>query len=303
MENYIDFDDVNNPNTVWCWDTSGDKLSFCVKRLEHIIFGDTDSACLVMPDFMKDMSQDEITEIADFVAEEVNNSFPEFIEKVFNCPTERNQTIKTKREIVSDKSFLLTKKRYIMHVVDDDGKKCDKLKITGVEIKKSDTSVAVRDILVKLTNDLLDGRDIDYVKAHMKKLKKEFIDRPILDIAKPISCKTLKKCQDIYNMTGDMKGFPYQVRAAMFYNSMCTPQDKKIMPGDKVAIIYIRDVRSKYIALPIDTVALPEWFNDLQIDYDTEWEKANKKINNYLTSMGWDVKSLNTKKRQELFGF
>ena len=101
MENYIDFDDVNNPNTVWCWDTSGDKLSFCVKRLEHIIFGDTDSACLVMPDFMKDMSQDEITEIADFVAEEVNNSFPEFIEKVFKAIHE--ESIEVQNNIMIDR--------------------------------------------------------------------------------------------------------------------------------------------------------------------------------------------------------
>lgn len=301
-EEQIDF---LEDNKIWCWKHDGDSYAFGEVDLSTAIAGDTDSIMLslgkVFPDKYGDV--DEVVTVADTIGELTNKSFPDFCEHAFNCPATRRDTIKTDREVVSDKSLFLSKKRYIMHVVDSEGKRVDKLKIMGVEIKKSDTSKAIKSMLSELVNAILDGVSGDDLLDVVKKMKQEFKNRPSTEIAKPINVKTLKKCQDIYNTTGDMKGFPYQVRAAMFWNSMCGNRDKKIVPGDKIGLLYIRGQKSKYIGFPIDLVDFPDWFSELVVDYDTEWTKANKKIESYLSSIGMDIAGRKNSIKKELFGF
>lgn len=158
-------------------------------------------------------------------------------------------------------------------------------------------------MLSELVNAILDGKTEEEVLSLVKKMKHDFKSKPANQIAKPINVKTLKKCQDMYDTTGDMKGFPYQVRAAMFWNSLCGNRDKKIVPGDKIGLIYIRDSRSKYIGFPIDIVEFPSWFSELVVDYETEWNKAHKKLESYLSSIGWDIQGRKDAIKKDLFGF
>lgn len=250
-----------------------------------------------------ELDTDLAVEIADRIGELTNKAFPDFCMHAFNCPEERKHTIRTDREVVSDKSLFLSKKRYIMHIVDSEGHRVDKLKIMGVELKKSDTSKAVKDMLFTLVNHILDGYDEDAILTKIQEMKEWFRTLPPHDIAKPMSVKTLKKCEDSFKMTGSTKGFPYQVRAAMFWNRKCGNGDRRIMPGDKIRLLYIKNKECKYIGFPVDLTTLPDWFDDFIIDYDTEWEKANTKIESYLSSVGLDVSGRKAAIRQDLFGF
>lgn len=260
---------------------------------------------VTLPPSMDDISVEDLVLVADEIAEEVNASFPQFVKDIFNAPESRQDVVKTGREVVFDKAFFLTKKRYVIHVINDEGKPCDKLKMKGVEIKKSDCSPAVKTLLLELVTSILDGKSMEEVLDLIKTMKNEFRDRfSPQELATPISCKTLKACQDSYKITGSMKGFPYQVRAAMFYNSLCGPKDQLIYSGDKIRLLYIKGAESKYIGFPSDLEEMPEWWlKDFKIDYDTEWEKAHKKLTNYLGSMGWDIQSRKKKVAEELFGF
>lgn len=300
---YTDFEETNK---IWGW-VSIDKPPFYeFKEIEinNAIAGDTDSIMLSIDELVDGMEQKEIVSFADEIGKMTNESFPEFCKHAFNCPESRKDTIKTDREIVSDKSFFLSKKRYIMHVIDKEGKEKDELKIMGVELKKSDTSVAVKKLLMILVNMILDGASMGDVLQRVKMMKKEFREFSPKEIAKPISVKSLKKSQDIFEMTGDLKGIPYHNRAAMFWNKIKKPNDKEIYTGEKIGVLYIKHKMSKYIGIPIDLISFPDWFeNDIIIDYDTEWSKAEKKLNNYLSSMGWDLASRKEEQRQKLFGF
>lgn len=266
---------------------------------------DTDSSMVKLPDSLQGVNEEDLILIADTVADAVNDSFPQYMQDIFNIPDSRKDVIQTGREIVFDKAFFLTKKRYIIHVIDDEGKKCDKLKIQGVEIKKSDTSTAVKTLLMELVNDILDDKSMECVLDRIRVMKEEFRDRfTPQEIATPISCRTLKKCQDSFKITGSMKGFPYQVRAAMFYNSLCGPKDQLVYSGDKIRLLYITGASSKYIGFPADLEEMPEWWlDDFKIDYNTEWDKAHKKLTNYLTAMGWDNGSRKRAAAEDIFGF
>ena len=298
-------DDFVETNVIWGWVDDAD-IGYRWDKIDlnNLKFGDTDSAGLSVHHlFPVDVGVDEVVEVADTIGMLTNKSFPDFCMHAFNCPEARKNVIKTDREVVSDKSLFLSKKRYIMSVVDNEGQRVNKLKIMGVELKKSDTSKAIKSLLMELVMAILDGRNEEELLPMIKEMKIRFKTFPASEIAKPISVKTLKKCQDMYNTTGDMKGFPYQVRAAMFWNTLCGRTDKTIVPGDKVGLLYIRHHKSKYIAFPIDMTNFPEWFETIQVDYDTEWEKAHKKLESYLASIGLDIQGRKDTIKQELFGF
>lgn len=297
------YEDFESTNTVWTWTDSGEFEKY---HIDHMISGDTDSAYLRYPEQVVtgvDEDIDQLVEIGDTIGELTNEAFPEFCKIAFNCPDERVDIVQTDRETVFDKALFLSKKRYILHVVDDEGMKVDKLKIMGVEIKKSNTADAVKDILMKLVNMILDGEDEKSVKKEIRNMKESYPDLDLREIATPMNCKTLKTAQDQVDATGDMKGLHYSARAALFYNSLCGEYDKKINPGEKIGLLYIRNPKSKYIGYPLDASNLPDWLYEIQIDYDTMWDKAYKTITNYLESLEWDAKSKKKKTKEKLFGF
>jgi len=296
-----------NPNTCWCWvQNDNGEYVWAQSVINNAIAGDTDSIMISMKDILPEGFDDIdlAVEIADAVGELTNESFADFCKHAFNCPEDRKTIMGAAREVVSDKSLFVSKKRYAMHVVDNEGKRVDKMKIMGLEIKKSDTSAVLKDMLLGLIHFILDGYGVDQINEEIRKMKEAFFKLDAHSISKPINVKTLKKCNDMYEMTGDMKGFPYQVRAAMFWNLKAGDHDKKIVPGDKVRLLYIKNKESKYIAFPVDTMTFPQWFtDDIIIDYNTEWEKAYAKIENYLKSVGMDIASRKEAIRNDLFGF
>jgi DNA polymerase elongation subunit (family B) len=298
------WEDFIKTNHVWGWVEEDGTYAFREFPLSRLIAGDTDSCMLSLEGIIdKDESVDNVCHLADELAGIVNSSFPEFVKQAFNCPEERKHTIQTDREIVSDKSLFLTKKRYIMHMVDKEGERVDKKKIMGVELKKSDTSDAAKEILSELVDMMLDNIPKEEIREHVKELKRTFSQRPLKTIARPISVKGLRKYEGIYRVEGSMKGFPYQVRGAMYYNSLCSSSDKPIGPSDKIGVLNIKDPNYNHIAFPIDREHLPDFMKTLVYDYDVMWNATYKKIESYLSSIGFDIQGLKDTKKRELFGF
>jgi len=281
----------------------GDKFVYRSYHADMGIAGDTDSCYMKLPFFDADADVNEVCEIADEIGQHVNSLFPEFIMDAFNVPEDRKDVIQTDREIISDKSFFLTKKRYAAHVVNKEGKPTDSLKLMGLEIRKSNTPVLLKQFLTEVVEAIIDGKDAAQLSRMVKQFKQEYKQAPLKEIASPSGCNTLKKCLDIFEQTGSQHGFHYTVRASMFYNSMCSETDRQIMPGDKVGVVYIKHPKSKYIAYPVDAMTLPDFMDDIIIDYDKQWEKANKTINNYLKGMGFDIQSRKNEVKRSLFGF
>jgi len=96
-------------------------------QTESVIYGDTDSTYFLT----HATNEQDAIKIADAVAVKVNESFPAFMRETFMCSEGFDNIIKTGREIVSDNGIFVEKKRYILHLVNLDGKKVDKMKIMG----------------------------------------------------------------------------------------------------------------------------------------------------------------------------
>lgn len=296
-EKYIDFE--NDEQNVWCWDDEG---VFRKHELENVIAGDTDSGYLVLPDALSEYPLDDVVATCDDMIRSVDADFPDFLKMAFNCPTERLRSVRTEREVVSDKSFFVTKKRYAMHIIDDEGKRVDKTKIMGLEVKKSDTSRSLKTFLRTVIDLVLDGCDREELAKAKKEYKELFMTQSVQEIGVPMPATMLKIYSDRLIQQGDYKGFPYHIRAAMFYNSLCGDLDREIFVGEKFYVCNVKHTESKYIACPVDLNEIPKFVKDIPIDYQVMWKKADKKINNYMLALGWDLKSRREQKAADWFG-
>ena len=259
---------------------------------KHIIAGDTDSAYIDLScKFDKNSNKNDVIDFADMIGKDANAAFPQFMKDIFNVDADRSVVIQTDREAVADKAYFLGKKMYVMHLVDMEGISVDKLKIMGVAIKKSDTPKVIQNMLTDLVNLLMDKKSYDDIKKFIDIFKKEYHNMSFLEIGTPKSVKSLKKYEIKYQECGDMKGFPYHVRASMYYNSLCGLSDTRIMSGDKIRIVYLNHSTFKYIAVPVDADVLPSFIDDLDVNWNQQWETVMKKINIFLTPIGYDKKS------------
>lgn len=303
MTKYVDFEDTN---VVWYLDVSKENMEYVKTSIKSMTSGDTDSAMYTtkaLEDVYPDLTIDDVIELSDTIADQVNDTFPDFVTRAFNCPASRKHTVTTGREVVFDKALFLSKKRYIMHVVNDEGKTVDKLKIMGVEIKKSDTPPIVIEFLTELVDMILNGDEYEHVMKQISKMKTRFFEADYMQIARPIGCKQLKKYSDSYDMDGSMKGFPYQVKAAMHYNLLKTQVDREIKAGDRVLFCYVKHIDTTGICIPDDLNVVPDFVKDIPIDYEKQWATVKKKLTNYLSSLRWDTKTKLSDARDELMGF
>lgn len=261
----------------------------------YIVTGDTDSVYIhIDPLFTgTDASTEEIVKFADALGREVNDGFAEFMTEIFNTPTERTDIIETDREVVSDKSFFAAKKNYVMHVVNLEGVPVDKMKETGVATKRSDTSKATKDFLKNVMFPmLLDQRPYEDIKQEIDAFKERYMGLPLADIGRPMQIKKLNEYESKLRIQGDMTGFPYHVKAAMYYNSLCGPNDYRIHSGEKISLLYIKHPQYNCIAIPKDADVLPDFVQKINLDVEKQWnDTAKKKIDLYLAPLGYDYKS------------
>lgn len=273
-------------------------------QTKYIVAGDTDSNYLLINSIVpKCKTADEIVEFADRISKQCNSLFPDFMKEIFNVTEENSNIIQTDREVVSNKSFFLSKKRYMMETFDDEGSRIPDIKIKGLEIRKSDTPKIVQDFLKNLCMHMLNGRPYNVIKEYVNQFKKEYKEHDIVTVGRPMRLNVFRYYEEMYKKTGSMKNFPYQVRASLFYNSLCGSNHATIKSGDHVRLCYIKHPDSKYIAIPIDKLPhVPNEIWDLHVDWDRQWQTVQKKIESYLEPLGYDEKGQKEAQLKDLFG-
>jgi len=283
---------------IYSFDINKDPPKMIEVPMDHILYGDTDSVGIDASSiFDEDANVDEVVSFGDAVAEMINEQYPDFLKSVFNVPDDNTHWIKTERETVFSRAFFQSKKKYFQYIVDDEGERVNnKEKIMGLEIKKTSSSNVTREYLYKLCKCILDIGTRDAALDLIEDFKRDFRTRSLEDIATPTSVKTLYKYAK-----GDKK-IPVGVQAAMNYNDLRDINDPEIRSGDKVKFFYVKDSDGiKSLAFPVDVDRVPEFVYNYTVDWDKEWEKVFKSLNNYLESMEWDQSSYRVNHTNNLF--
>jgi DNA polymerase elongation subunit (family B) len=292
---------------------------------EAIIYGDTDSVYFsAWPVLAKEVkegrmewSKEMCVQLYDSIADQVNDSFPGFMERAFHCPREMGSIIKGGRELVAGRSLFITKKRYAVNIYDKEGKRKDvdgktgSIKAMGLDLKRSDTPKVIQDFLWDLLERVLNGSQRDEIIEIIRKFKYEFTERPGWEKGSPKRVNNLTQYQKKEEREG-RANMPGHVRAAMNWNNMRRMNGDnyslQIVDGMKTIVCKLKSNALGWtsIGYPTDEMHLPQWFKELPFD-DGEMEATvvDQKINNLLGVLEWDLGSATntTNTFQSLFTF
>jgi DNA polymerase elongation subunit (family B) len=276
-----------------------------------IIYGDTDSCYFTAYPVLKESiekgemqwSREIAVQLYNSIADQVNDSFPGFMEQAFHVPREMGSVIRGGREIVASKGLFITKKRYAVLYYDKENKRVDthgepgKVKAMGLDLKRSDTPKVIQEFLSEILNDVLTGSTREQVIEKIREFKYAFKERPGWEKGSPKRVNNLTKYGKEEERLGKAN-MPGHVRAALNWNNL------RRMNGDKYSLQIVDGMKTivcklkpnplgwTSIGYPTDELHLPQWFKDLPFD-DSEMEQTvvDQKLDNLLGVLEWDLKS------------
>ena len=270
------------------------------ENVDYIVASDTDSIYLKLDSLVEKTCQDKtIDQKVNFIDKVAQQKIEPFIEKCFNDLSDYTnafeQRMVMKREVIADKAIWTAKKRYMLHVLDDEGIRLTKpkMKIMGIEAVKSSTPEVCRG-KIKEAIDMMMTKDNDTLIKFVADFREEFNQMTPEQISFPRSCNNLKK----YRSSKDIfvKGTPIHVKGALIYNQKIKEHKidhiyPAIQEGDKIKFIKLKsrnpfknDVISYITKLPRE-FELNEY-----IDRDIMFEKTFiTPLSFILESIGWDV--------------
>ena len=295
----------------------GETHNFYTIDSSTVVYSDTDSTYFITH---QDNKEDAV-KFADAIIAATNEAFPAFMKSVFNCIGGNEDLIKVNREVVGSAGLWQAKKKYMIHVVDNEGKAVDKVKSQGSEIRKSDTPKPVQVFLKKVVDMILSGKpesELEKFVYEQRKTFKEFSDREMIALAATKQVNNLDTFRAIYvsrEMSKDISSgvidvathkvgarkrvnLPGHVRAAINYWVAADRYDasaKEILNGDKVIVVNLLPNQDQFtsIAFPSDIEEFPAWFlENYRIDRKTTTLKMiDNKIEGIFAAMGWELPS------------
>jgi DNA polymerase elongation subunit (family B) len=290
---------------------------------EAIIYGDTDSTYFSEYPAVKDdvekgvisWTKEDVISIYDQIASDVSDSFPQFALETFNVPLDKSTgVIKSGREIIAESALYITKKRYAALVYDEEGTRKDingkpgKIKVTGLDLRRSDTPKFVQAFLMDILTDTLTGKGEEYVVDKIKVFKADFVNMKPWEKGSPKAVNNLSSYRDrqeenmVKKLSGQTTTFtmPGHVRASLNWNTMVDIyKDKhtpKITDGQKVIVCKLKENSTLFnsVAYPVDITHLPDWFMELPFDDDGMLGAiVDKKVENLLHVLKWDLSKTN----------
>ena len=284
-------------------------------RGKAIIYGDTDSCYFsayttLKKDIDKGLipwTKESVVQLYDQIAEEVNDTFPQFMLDTFHCPKSRGEVIKAGREIVGSKSLFITKKRYAVLYYDKEGKRADvdgkpgKIKAMGLDLKRSDTPEFIQDFLSDVLEKVLTGATEQDVLDFISEFRIRFKARPGWEKGSPKRANNITDYQDKEKKAGKTN-MPGHVRASINWNTLKRMFDDKysanITDGAKVIVCKLKANPLEYasVAYPVDELRLPQWFKDLPFNHsEMEATIIDKKLENLIGVLNWNISSTEEK--------
>jgi len=277
-----------------------------------VIYGDTDSCYFsAWPALQNEVeegrmawSKETCIALYDSLADQVNASFPGFMEQAFHCPRDMGSLIKCGRETVADRGLFITKKRYAVNAIDIEGKRLDvdgkigKTKATGLDLKRSDTPKVIQDFLLEILNKLLAGAGKDEIVERIREFKYEFMERPAWEKGSPKRVNNLTKYGAAEKAQGKAN-MPGHVRAALNWNTLRRMNgdnySMQIVDGMKTIVCKLKPNALGWtsIGYPTDEQRLPQWFKELPFnDAEMEATVVDGKVDNLLGVLDWDLASV-----------
>lgn len=269
---------------------------------DSVLYGDTDSTYFAIGT----SEEKESILVADAVGQKVTDSYPQFMRDTFLCTEGFDDIVKAGREVVASRGIFVDKKRYVLRVIDNEGEKVDKLKVMGLDTKKTTLPKPISKQLNKFVERLLKGEEWDTIATDIVEYKENLHNTTdVFSIGLPKGVNKVEYYTDEFKYNENTR-LPGHVAATIFYNNCLEEYGDKeslaIVSGMKIKVFYLKSKQGKFksIALPTDTVELPKWFKEKFIDLIDRDAQIQRLVDNPLENI---IKAINKEvpSRQSLY--
>lgn len=280
-------------------------------------YGDTDSVYVSIESVLKKLNIPLVGEDGKVsaAAHEIVDALDKYVnEEILNWARKELFSLDPryvfKREIISDVGIFLQKKRYILHVLDEEGVATDKFKYTGIELVRSTTPKKVKKLIEHVIKTSLLTQDVKKANEAYRTGYEQFCELHPNDIAARTSINNLEKYTEGASLYKFKKGTPSHVKGAIAYNMLIkelrvADRYEAIESAQKVKKVYCD--KNKYGLDAICYVSeLPAEFG-LKVDWDKMFAKlVTQPTERLYEAIGWHLPEIGKEVQTdlfELFGF
>ena len=289
---------------------------------DYVIYIDTDSIFasaipLVEKRFPNQKLSDtmmtqRIMEICSEVQDYLNESYNFFGKKFCNVEKE-NHVFDIKQEVVAKSGLFITKKRYGLRIINDAGRKVNKIHVKGLDTVRSNFAVAMKELLGNVLDDILADVPKEKIDERISLFKRNMVNLHYDVMANPIGVKGIGKYEvkeEDSPFSTYKKGTPVHVKASINYNSLLEywyegRKYEKIINGSKIKWVYLKNNEFGFDTIAYKGYEDPPQILELiktHIDHDRMFEQAmTKKIGMFYKAMSWDNVVDKTKSIERFF--
>lgn len=254
---------------------------FNTDRNDYVCYIDTDSLFVKLGQWVRDIKSSIWDELDDDEKIELIKDISAMMEKyidsrIFNETQLQDYNsqvhdfkIAFKQEIIAKTALFVKKKKYAYWLLNDEGKPTNKIKVTGLEIVRSESAEAIRPRLTHIMEMIMKQEDDEKIASQIRKYKKELRELDPEALAANIGINNIRK----YLGSGSpLKGTPWHVKGVHSYRMLLKELDivnkyDDVHEGVKAKVIYIK--KNPY---NLKTVTFNEWPKEFDsiIQYDPE---------------------------------
>lgn len=267
---------------------------------DYVITNDTDSIIFTLDGIINnsilptERDPKILADIANYnklCQEHVNESIYNIIKNVFYKykVTKTNNFLMIKNEWLANAGLFVAKKNYVINMVFKEGVPYEKMKSTGISLRRSSTPKVLKPFLENVLEKILSFADNNEVNQliveECRKIKEDY---SIRDIALPISVNDMDSYENL----------PVHIRGAKIWNDYYTPSDLNKITVGKVKYIYVKswdkqelNLNKEYVISIPDTDRDWNYISDkIVIDYDRMKERLIiKPISIFYNALKWDI--------------
>jgi len=274
---------------------------------DYVIYIDTDSIFasavpLVKKRFPTEKLSDtmmtqRIMEICSEVQDYLNKSYDYFAKKFLNIT---EHVFDIKQEVVAKTGLFITKKRYGLKIINDAGRKVNKIHVKGLDTVRSNFAVAMKKLLSNVLEDILSDVPKEQIDERISKFKRNMTMLHYDVMANPIGVKGIQKYTEDTDETFSTfkKGAPVHVKSAINYNSLLEHwyegrKYEKISNGTKIKWVYLKENEFGFDTIAYKGYEDPPQILELiktNIDHSKMYEQAmSKKLGMFYEAMSWEA--------------
>lgn len=281
----------------------------------YAIYGDTDSCFYsIMPLLEKlypgtdvtniDQMTKKILSITKKVQNYINKFYDIYAKKYHNC---KNHFFNIKQEIISKSGFWVAKKRYAQWMIFKEGVPVDEIDIKGIDVVRSDFSLAFKNVLKEILIDILNKKTNEEVNKKILSFKRNMDQFNLNDFMFPVGVKNVTKYDINREPFQILLKTPINVKSSLYYNDVLDYYKLNtgyIVDGEKIKWAYLKKnpFNIKCIALKENAPKVVKDFINTYIDKEKMFDsRIRSKLNDFYDSLNWTM-SLN-EKANEFFNF